>query len=519
MGNDERPVEAVTSRLIHRVAAALALVIVVACGGDSTGPAPLSSATALAFVTAPAGSTIALAPLSPAPVIELRDAKNQPVKKSGVQVTASLEGGTVGGTTAVATDAMGRATFGSLTLSGPTGSHQLKFSSAGLTTLAHAITLTVASASRITAKSAVTQSATVGQPVGDPPAVLVSDNAGNPVAGVTVSFAVTSGGGTLQGATPVSNASGIAKVTSWTVGPTPGTNTVTATLTEATPVTFTATTATPYAIQTQLIGSPSSGEQAAVAAAVQRWQGIVVGDLPDHAINIPANTCFPGQPAVSGTIDDIRIQVVIDSIDGFGDVLGGAGPCVLRSSSGLPSLGFIVLDSADLAIMTQDELDDLLLHEMGHVLGIGTLWPDQELLTGACPDEEDALECNSDPRYVGTAGRQKYHDMGGTSTNIPVENTGGVGTWNSHWRESVFMNEMMTGFLGDGPNPITAMTIGSLQDLGYLVDYTTQEPLGFTPAGLRRLPGPARKLVEWTPQGSILVADIDGRIVGQRPRR
>jgi hypothetical protein len=77
----------------------------------------------------------------------------------------------------------------------------------------------------------------------------------------------------------------------------------------------------------------------------------------------------------------------------------------------------------------------------------------------------------------------------------------------------------MTGFIGGGANPITAVTIGSMQDLGYVVDFTSAEPLGFTLAGLRRLPAPARKLVERAPSGSILITDIDGRIVGQRPRR
>jgi hypothetical protein len=77
----------------------------------------------------------------------------------------------------------------------------------------------------------------------------------------------------------------------------------------------------------------------------------------------------------------------------------------------------------------------------------------------------------------------------------------------------------MTGFIGSGANPLTAMTIGAMQDLGYVVDYATAEPLGFTPAGLRRLAAPARKLAELAPSGPILVTDPDGQIVGQRPRR
>ena len=50
------------------------------------------------------------------------------------------------------------------------------------------------------------------------PQVLVRDQFNNPVVGVAVTFAVTGGGGSVAGGTPVTNASGIATVTSWTLG-------------------------------------------------------------------------------------------------------------------------------------------------------------------------------------------------------------------------------------------------------------------------------------------------------------
>jgi hypothetical protein len=53
---------------------------------------------------------------------------------------------------------------------------------------------------------------------------------------------------------------------------------------------------------------------------------------------------------------------------------------------------------------------------------------------------------------------------------LPVENKGGQGTRNSHWRETVFGNELMTGFLSGTTQPLSRMTIASLADLGYKVD-------------------------------------------------
>jgi hypothetical protein len=57
-----------------------------------------------------------------------------------------------------------------------------------------------------------------------------------------------------------------------------------------------------------------------------------------------------------------------------------------------------------------------------------------------------------------------------------VENTGGAGTADSHWRETVFQRELMTGFVGDKPNPMSRLTVSSLEDIGYVVDLKKAEP-------------------------------------------
>ncbi len=77
--------------------------------------------------------------------------------------------------------------------------------------------------------------------------VIVRDAGGNPLSGITVSFAVTAGAGSLP-ATAVTDANGIAKVT-YTLGGTPSTtNTATATVSGLSPVTFTATTVGLYSL-------------------------------------------------------------------------------------------------------------------------------------------------------------------------------------------------------------------------------------------------------------------------------
>ena len=57
------------------------------------------------------------------------------------------------------------------------------------------------------------------------------DSHGNPVPGVSVTFAVVSGGGSVTGSAATTNAAGIATVGGWTLGAVAGANTLDSTAT------------------------------------------------------------------------------------------------------------------------------------------------------------------------------------------------------------------------------------------------------------------------------------------------
>ena len=84
------------------------------------------------------------------------------------------------------------------------------------------------------------QEGLVGEQLAEPFVVSVSAEGGAAMAGVAVSFAVTAGEGTLSSATATTDANGRA-ATSLTLGSEVGTNTVTGTVEDLAPVTFTAT--------------------------------------------------------------------------------------------------------------------------------------------------------------------------------------------------------------------------------------------------------------------------------------
>jgi hypothetical protein len=100
---------------------------------------------------------------------------------------------------------------------------------------------TVGAATTLAETAGDAQSATVSTAVAIAPSVKLTDANGNAVASATVTFAVASGGGSVTGASQTTSASGAATVGSWTLGSTAGVNTLTASSTGVTSVTFSAT--------------------------------------------------------------------------------------------------------------------------------------------------------------------------------------------------------------------------------------------------------------------------------------
>jgi hypothetical protein len=217
-------------------------------------------------------------------------------------------------------------------------------------------------------------------------------------------------------------------------------------------------------------GSITDPQKAVFESAAARWAELIVGDVPDSSLTKSANACGAGDPAFDGAIDDVVIYATVEPIDGAGSILGSAGPCYIRSGSGLTRYGIMRFDSADVGGLG-DAFEDVILHEMGHVLGIGTLWSYLNLLSysgGSC-------QASSDPTFTGSGAVGEWSALTG-SGDVPVEDSGGSGTKCGHWEETVFNNELMTGYLDGGSNPISRMTVASLDDLGYGVDLGAADP-------------------------------------------
>src|SRR5262249_25486498 len=147
-----------------------------------------------------------------APSVRVADAFGNGVP--GITVTFATPGqgnGSLAGAAPV-TNANGIATVTSWTLDTIAGNDTITATARGLTAVQFVATGTAAAAVAMDPDSGDFQTDTVGSGVTTPPSVRVTDQYGNAKPGVTVTFTVQTGAGTVTGASKVTNANGIAKV-------------------------------------------------------------------------------------------------------------------------------------------------------------------------------------------------------------------------------------------------------------------------------------------------------------------
>ncbi len=480
-----------------------------------------------------------------APTVQVLTATDLPVEGAVVTFTVTQGGGSVsngstsGNAVQVSADASGMAALASWTLgtTAGTGNQQLTASASGVTSVTITASATAGAATAWSKLSGDAQSAEVGTALPNPLVVEVVDAFGNGVSGVSVSF--TASEGSIGTASATTNSSGQAQ-TSWTLGSTVGAQTVTASSDGLSDLTFAATGAAPapasctlqavtsgFDIQLCYLTSVSAAVQSAFENARTRWESLITGDVVDHLSRLSEGACGTGSPAISrGTFDDLLIFVTIEPIDGAFNILGSAGPCYVRSASYLPFAGHMRFDEADMdRLAASGSLENVILHEMGHVLGIGTLWDlgPNDLLRNPTNGVADPTV---DTHFIGAGAIAAFDAAGGaartTGEKVPVENqSGGAGTLDGHWRESTMNAELMTGFLDSGTNPLSAISVESLADIGYVVDasgadaYTVFDPQGVSDFDTER---DLIRLVDDILIMPIRVVDPNGNVVRIIPR-
>ena len=260
----------------------------------------------------------------------------------------------------------------------------------------------------------------------------------------------------------------------------------------------------PYDVDLVFLEAGTNSQNNIMMQAAERWEAVIgqgAADFDYSGNPAPAGNCGPGSPSVNDVVDDIRIYVTIDSIDGGGgsggNILGQAGPCSWRllifedPATGQRDTinrqvirGFIRLDEHDVGVMeSRGVLPSVVTHELAHVLGFGTIWlAHGRLRNPSIPDKP-----NADTHFDGPLTIAAFDAAGGSGYGggkVPVENTGIAGSADGHWRQSVFEDEMMTPFLTGSAQPMSAITLESLYEIGYEVNLSEAESFGLSRAGM-----------------------------------
>ena len=226
--------------------------------------------------------------------------------------------------------------------------------------------------------------------------------------------------------------------------------------------------ASTFSITVEFDGGLTSGEEAVFSQAAAYWNHVITGYKSGirgmHGVDIDASGEY---------------------IDGVGGILGSTalpGVDFKTASNGvqytLATGTSMIFDSDDLDNMySQGYLYPVIVHEMAHAIGFGTLW------------DVNNLYPTSSGQYTGAAGLAAYRAEFVGQQNaayVPVELGGGAGTAGGHWNEvdggagptgivdkqgRDMEYELMTGWLNlpAASEFISQTTIHSFEDLGYTV--------------------------------------------------
>ena len=227
----------------------------------------------------------------------------------------------------------------------------------------------------------------------------------------------------------------------------------------------------------------TKSQEQVITEAIQQWSRVLADtELSSESSDEPWSCGSNYETFQYMDVDDLLVIVRVAILQGV-FVVARAGPCRTRAE-GLPYLGTVAIQPGVMDRMIddtdwEDGVRQIVAHELGHVLGIGTHWSG---LYGG-------VDTSDDWHFKGANAIRAFDEAGGTSfegAKVPLEEA-------AHWRESVFgKREMMTPSLswqtgGNNTgrdvfeNPLSAISAASLEDIGYTVDYDAVEPY--------RLPG------------------------------
>ena len=283
---------------------------------------------------------------------------------------------------------------------------------------------------------------------------------------------------------------------------------------------------TSFDIDLRYLGTqPTAAQKDVFRAAADLWESVITGDLARRVVRDSGWECEDDDPSAFGTyVDDLRIDVRLQRIDGRGGTVGLAGACV-RRPGGLPVIGVVTIDTADLPRFGPEGLRRVAVHEVAHVLGYGTSFQWHALVANSAVqylEDNPGDTTLPDTHFAGTAAVSAFDELLAGATysgaKVPVENDTAKydqAGLDAHWRDAVFESELMTASISTDPRisqPLSKVTIAALADLGYRVDYTQADSYSLPSASQSLLRVQSARdevyLGDHVRRGPVIVAEI-----------
>ena len=291
--------------------------------------------------------------------------------------------------------------------------------------------------------------------------------------------------------------------------------------------------ADPFNIELVFVDDFTDARKDLMQQAARRFEAIITQGLPDvdfssNGFDFVADGGRVNRE-IGDIVDDLRI-FVLKSHDS--QYAGRAGPNYVRpgNPTGLPALGRVFINTKHPANLVgyesiwqeEDWGRDLMLHEIAHVLGFGILWQEFGLVH----------ETSGHAYFSGELAVEAFNAAGGepyVGNKVPVESrilSGGCGG-GLHWNPYVFRGfdrlfgaEIMEENSGQ-EHALSAITIQSLADLGYVIDVNQADPyrLPATIGSISPLPASAKPIasrevnVGVAAVGPIYVGDEQGNVI------
>ena len=198
----------------------------------------------------------------------------------------------------------------------------------------------------------------------------------------------------------------------------------------------------------------------AIASAARFWEEVI-----------------PERSAIT-QFKDLNITI-LGAADALSNLASG-GPLVSTSNGSLFLVGGeATLNTLRFDLFNRDPnyLRSVMLHEFAHTLGFGTIWepltfPTLNQTIGRSLVNRTTQTYNGNT-YAGFAYGELLGQVG-QGLAVPIDEV------YAHWSESVFKQELMTPFAE--PNgtlmPVSALTLSSLRDLGWRVNYGAAQAYG-----------------------------------------